>query len=502
MKTYYAYIRVSTTRQGEEGVSLQEQRRAILEYASKRGITVTEWFEEQISAAKRGRPVFGRMFGLLKSKKASGLIMHKIDRGSRNLRDWADMAELMDRGIEVHFVHESIDLHTRSGRLSADILAVVAADYIRNLREEVIKGINGRLRQGLFPFAAPVGYLNNGRGGKVKTIDPVGGPFVKLAFELYASRMYPLQKLEDELFARGFRTKKNKRVYVSQLATVLRNPFYMGLIRLTNRKDMFPGIHEPIISSSLYNQVQIILDGKRTKLRHQNHHLLRLMIQCEHCKLNVNGELQKGHTYYRCSRRTCPTTCIREERFEEAFLEILKKINISPEEEPVLSEILKDLKYRESEISQGLMRETEADLRRIQESLSILLQKFLDNAVSQETFNDGHASLLMQRKSFEEKLSVLRSAQSMHKQMESFVSWLRSVCQVFCTGTQEQRRKVLDRVFSSITTSGRIIHLTVIPLMQLIADREKTKNGWDLIMPTIIQRLAGRDGSVFLERLG
>jgi DNA invertase Pin-like site-specific DNA recombinase len=49
MKSYYAYIRVSTTRQGEEGVSLQEQRRAILEYASHRGMTVTEWFEEQIS---------------------------------------------------------------------------------------------------------------------------------------------------------------------------------------------------------------------------------------------------------------------------------------------------------------------------------------------------------------------------------------------------------------------------------------------------------------------
>jgi len=46
MKTYYAYIRVSTVRQGEEGVSLQEQKRAILEYASKRGITIAEWFEK------------------------------------------------------------------------------------------------------------------------------------------------------------------------------------------------------------------------------------------------------------------------------------------------------------------------------------------------------------------------------------------------------------------------------------------------------------------------
>jgi len=56
------------------------------------------------------------------------------------LRDWADLGELIDAGVEVHFATESLDLHTRGGRLSADIQAVVAADYIRNLREETRKG--------------------------------------------------------------------------------------------------------------------------------------------------------------------------------------------------------------------------------------------------------------------------------------------------------------------------------------------------------------------------
>lgn len=172
MKKYYAYLRVSTARQGEEGVSIPEQKRAILEYATKRGFQVAESLEEHVSAAKRGRPVFDKLVKNLKSTGTGGIIIHKIDRGARNLRDWADIADLMDCGVEVHFVHENMDLQTRSGRLSADILAVVAADYIRNLREETLKGIEGRLRQGIFPFAAPVGYVNHG-SGKVKTIDPV-----------------------------------------------------------------------------------------------------------------------------------------------------------------------------------------------------------------------------------------------------------------------------------------------------------------------------------------
>jgi site-specific DNA recombinase len=123
-----------------------------LEYSSRCVIAITDWFAEQVSAAKGGRPVFTRLVATLKSKKNTGPIIHKIDRGSRNLWNWAELGELMDQGAEVHCAHESIDLHTRSGRLSADILAVVAADYIRNLREETIKGMNGRFRQGLFPF--------------------------------------------------------------------------------------------------------------------------------------------------------------------------------------------------------------------------------------------------------------------------------------------------------------------------------------------------------------
>jgi site-specific DNA recombinase len=70
-------------------------------------------------------------------------------RSARNLKDWADLGELIDSDLEVHFANESLDLHSRGGRLSADIQAVVAADYIRNLREERIKGFYGRLKQGL-----------------------------------------------------------------------------------------------------------------------------------------------------------------------------------------------------------------------------------------------------------------------------------------------------------------------------------------------------------------
>src|SRR5664280_3420009 len=178
MNKFFGYVRVTTAKQGELGVSLQEQRDAIVRFTQHANLEVSQWFEERQTAAKRGRPVFTRMLKLLRQGKADGVVIHKIDRSARNLKDWADLGELIDQGIEVHFSNESLDLNSRGGRLSADIQAVVASDYIRNLREEAKKGLYGRLKQGFLPSGAPVGYLDNG-GGKPKTIDPVRGPLIR-----------------------------------------------------------------------------------------------------------------------------------------------------------------------------------------------------------------------------------------------------------------------------------------------------------------------------------
>ncbi|MDB5904892.1 MAG: resolvase, partial [Betaproteobacteria bacterium] len=115
---------------------MDAQREAIEVYARRQNIEVVEWFCETQTAAKRGRPIFSRMMRSLSRRKVDGLILHRIDRGSRNLKDWSDIADLSDLGLQVHFAHDAIDLTTRGGRLAADVQAVVAADFIRNLRDE------------------------------------------------------------------------------------------------------------------------------------------------------------------------------------------------------------------------------------------------------------------------------------------------------------------------------------------------------------------------------
>src|SRR5580704_16239202 len=110
MKEYLSYVRVSTTKQGEHGVSLPEQRDAIERYARDINLAIGTWFEDRETATKQGRPAFTRMLQDLDRRQAAGVIFYKVDRSARNSQDWADVDQLVDRGFEVHFAYDKLVL--------------------------------------------------------------------------------------------------------------------------------------------------------------------------------------------------------------------------------------------------------------------------------------------------------------------------------------------------------------------------------------------------------
>jgi DNA invertase Pin-like site-specific DNA recombinase len=112
-RAFAAYLRVSIDKQSN-GVSLTEQRLAIHVYSKMHGLDVVHWYTETQSAAKCGRPVFRKMITLLRSRRVEGVIIHRIDRSTRNLLDWAILGELLDSGADVRFVLDNLDLRVSS----------------------------------------------------------------------------------------------------------------------------------------------------------------------------------------------------------------------------------------------------------------------------------------------------------------------------------------------------------------------------------------------------
>jgi site-specific DNA recombinase len=473
MSGYIGYIRVSTVKQGTKGVSLQEQRDAISRYAERNQCPIAVWLEEMETAAKQGRPVFSQALKLLRTGKARGIILHKLDRGARNLRDWAAIGELSDQGVEIHFVNESLDLQTRGGRLSADIQAVVAADYIRNLRDETRKGFYGRLKQGLYPLRAPVGYVDQGKG-KTKTIDPVMGPLVRKAFEMYGTAGYNFESISEELHRHGLRNRNGGRVTRNGLSTLFNNPFYIGLIHIRKTGEAFTGIHEPIIGKALFDRVQAVLSGKINARNQRHNYQFRRMLSCNFCHYSLIGEQQKGHVYYRCHGKSCPRSSVRQEMVEIEVGQFLKQFQFNEEEVRYFRARI--LKLRKTWTSQ---REDEArnlnlKLGQSKDRLNRLTDAYLDQAIDKTMFEERKKSLLLEQKSAEEKLLILaRNKNVSPERIEKFLELAGNAWLSHQNAIPEERREMVKIVTSNRLINGKKIDLRPSIPFREIANRQK-----------------------------
>ena len=461
VKKFFGYTRVSTAKQGEHGVSLQEQREAIIRYAQRNSLNIAAWFEEIETAAKRGRPVFNQMLKLLGRGKADGVIIHKIDRSARNLKDWSDLGELIDQGLEVHFANESLDLHSRGGRLSADIQAVVAADYIRNLREETRKGFYGRLKQGFYPLPAPLGYLDKGKGIP-KEPDPVGAPLVRKAFELYGSGKYNLDSLVEDLFHLGLRNRRGGKVTRSGLSKMLNNPFYIGLIRIRRTGETFPGVHKPLVSKSLFDRVRQVLFGKANTRIQQHNFLFRHLLTCAKCGYSLTGERQKTYVYYRCHTKNCPRTCIREETIESEILRKLSQLQFSKQETVYFQKKVEHLEENWAGDQQAQIKALNLRISHLQDRLARLTDAYIDRVIEKKLFEERKTALLMERRDIEEKRVQLRDGvQRLPDRLIEFLELAGSAYFQYKMGLTEEKRDLLKIVTSNRIVNGKKLDLTL-----------------------------------------
>lgn len=453
MKSYFAYIRVSTVKQGEHGSSLQEQKSAIEAYAARHDLRIVQWFEETETAAKQGRRQFTLLTNLLRKGKAAGVIIHKIDRSARNLKDWAGLGELIDAGVEVLFAHEGLDMQTRGGRLAADIQAVVAADFIRNLRDEVRKGFYGRLKQGFYPLPAPRGYLDRGKA-TAKEICPITGSLVRQAFELYATGNYSLELLRHELFARGLYGSSGKPLSVEALSLLLHNPFYIGMMRIRTTGEIFEGNHTPLVTKRLFDRVEAILEGRQYPRVQKHLFLFRRLLKCAQCGRTLSGERQKGHAYYRCHDRGCRGVSVGEEKVIEKVVDDLQTLTF---DERDLGDI-RDLFQHHIALEDGQADErrphVERDLALLEQRITRLTDLLIDGTIDKATFDDRKSDLILKRRALRDRLENGTNVTYWESVAERF-ELANTAYLGFQTGNDDEKREMVKLVCSNLLIQSK-----------------------------------------------
>ncbi len=306
------YTRVSTLEQAE-GLSLDAQIRTLRLHAAEKNYEIVEEFVDRgFSATTDKRPAFQRMIGAARNHRLDAILVHKLERFSRNLEHAVTYKALLKReGVAVISVTEPVD-DSPASFVTEGILQVLAAWYSKNLAQEVAKGRRERYERGLWNGNLPFGY-RRGDNGKPEILEGEAAA-VKEAYGKYASGRYSYQGVADWLNGRGYRTRNIRKdprhgVIGPSLFTrdavrdMLRNPFYRGTITYKG-KDERPGIQPAIVDNSLWESA-----GQAGRRRHhapasfirlRRIYLLAGVIRCSRCGGKLWAHTTKrGNAYYR-----------------------------------------------------------------------------------------------------------------------------------------------------------------------------------------------------------
>jgi DNA invertase Pin-like site-specific DNA recombinase len=131
-RTAIAYLRVSTTDQGESGLGLEAQLSSIETWAARNGVQIVETITEIVSGkALRNRPQLRRALDDLAAGKASTLVASHVSRLARSVSDLSTMLDAANRkGFELVAIDTGLDTSTNAGRMVFQMLAA-AAEYER-----------------------------------------------------------------------------------------------------------------------------------------------------------------------------------------------------------------------------------------------------------------------------------------------------------------------------------------------------------------------------------
>ena len=354
LKIGAAYIRVSDERQDE--YSPDSQLKKIREHAAKDGVVIPDeyvFYDDGISGRNvKKRGDFNRMIAMAKEKEHPFEVIYvwKFSRFARNQEQAILFKNLLRKnGVSVVSVSETIP-DGPFGTLIERIIEWMDEFYSINLGAEVQRGFAEKVSRGEPVVPPPFGYVMIDK--KYYPDEESGAAdIVREVFTLYANGV-GLREIAVKLGERGVRTKHGNPPENRWIEYMLRNPCYIGMVRLSldgaravSKRDydnenimIAPGTHDPIISQELWEQVQKRLDEqKKTYAKHARKeqpvdYMLKGLVRCSACGSTLAASGISGKNKTRClqccnyARGSCNTSHgITIPKIEAAFMDALRE---------------------------------------------------------------------------------------------------------------------------------------------------------------------------------
>lgn len=352
------YIRVSTDEQARNGDSIPSQMRILEAYAVVKGFDDFEiYVDDGYSGKNLNRPKIQQLIEECKTGQIDAVIVWKLDRLSRSLRDTLAIVEdiFTPNSVALISTTESIDSSTPSGRAMMSILATFA-QFEREQDSDRVIMVNKQLAKDCRYLGGPV-PLGYKIVNKHYVIDEETAPIVRKIFEMYLAHMgYTsiLRYINEEC---GLRTITGRPYSKVSLNYILGNEKYVGMYihnrlaaadvrgkrsstRLKPESQIIrvPGGIPAIITQATWDAACRLREENRKfngRYSDRAQFLLTGLCRCGVCGssllVDVGGKDRNGtqQRYYVCRNRCIPAA--RKEKLEAAALDALATLAVNEE---------------------------------------------------------------------------------------------------------------------------------------------------------------------------
>jgi DNA invertase Pin-like site-specific DNA recombinase len=216
------YVRVSTEKQADFGVSLEAQSEKVRAMAVVQGTELAAVIVDAGESAKSlNRPGMARLLSQVGAEAVDTVIIAKLDRLTRSVKDLAELLERFNhRGISLVSVAESLDTVTAAGRLVLNIMTAVSQWEREAIGERTRHAMHHKRANGERVGTVPFGYRMAVDGLHLEA-DPAGQAVLSSIRELKAAGRTTRQ-IADDLNRQGCTTRRGTAWRFQYVAEALR----------------------------------------------------------------------------------------------------------------------------------------------------------------------------------------------------------------------------------------------------------------------------------------
>jgi DNA invertase Pin-like site-specific DNA recombinase len=231
--------------------------------------TGTAYSDADVSGAVLERPGLQRLMAAIEAGKVDVVVVLKLDRISRSVRDFSQMMGFFDQhGVALVSVTQHLNSGDSLGRLAINTL-MSFAEFERDIASERSRDkLLATRRKGLWSGSVPpLGYVLNGQRLVIQEDEAA---LVRTIFERFVA-LQSVSLLAQELTEQGVTTKTwitrsgkvrgGKPIDKTYIYKLLNNRILIGELQVEG--DWHPATHESIVDQALWDQAQALLSARR-----------------------------------------------------------------------------------------------------------------------------------------------------------------------------------------------------------------------------------------------